>query len=352
MNKKNNSITVGMIAAVFLIAVLYFWPKGLVTADSGQCLVMGTFARVVSVAADSSIAGKCIDAAFEQINTVESLMSIHRDDSEISRVNGDGFNRAVKVSKPTYEVLQKAIEFSRRTEGAFDITIGPLAELWQSAAEANSVPTQAEIQQVSKRVGFRKITLDDDQMSVRFAVEGMKLDLGGIAKGYAIDRTIDAMRKCGAVGAMVDIGGDIKCFGSPPKGRKKWLIGLQDPAKVKDDIAPDQLLLRLKLTNQAIATSGDYRRFVLIKGNKYSHIIDVKKGSSSNQLSSVTIIADSAIDADALATAVSVMGTEKGLALIESMPQTEAILIPASAGMTSQPQYKLIKSSGAGEYIE
>jgi len=329
-----------------LIAALRFWPTGPAEADSGHRPVMGTFARVVVVAPNTSTANRCIEAAFAQIYNVDQLMSDYKDDSEISQVNRDGFKRAVKVSKSTYEVLQKAVQFSKLSGGAFDITVGPLVQLWRSADEANSVPTDTELQYARSKVGYEKLILDANETSVRFAVDGMKLDLGGIAKGYAIDKAVEAMQKSGAIGAMVDIGGDIRCFGTPSKNKKHWLIGVQDPNKARDglDLGTSSLVLQLK--NAAIATSGGYRRFALIKGIKYTHIISRKTAASAEGLSSVTIISEKALDADALATAVTVMGPEKGLALIEKLPQTEAILI------TSPPQYKFTKTTNAEKYIK
>jgi thiamine biosynthesis lipoprotein len=279
------------------------------------------------------------------------LLSDYKSDSEISLLNRDAFGRAVKVSKSTFEVLQKSNEFSRLSNGAFDITIGPLVDLWRSAAEANSVPDEAELEQVRSKVGYEKLCLDANEMTVRFAVDGMKLDLGGIAKGYAIDRAVEAMQTGGAVGGLVDVGGDIRCFGMPPEGKETWRIGLQNPdvSRESDQFltgVAGRVLKVLKLKNAAVATSGGYRRFVLIGGKKYSHIMDRRTGESAENMSSVTIISQNAVDADALATAVSVMGAEKGIALIEKIPQTEAILISAP------PEYKLIKTVGVEKYIE
>ena len=353
MNKTNHKIGIGIVVGIALVLALFIRPKGPIEADSGHRLIMGTFARVVAVAADSSSAKECIDAAFAELQKVDELMSSYKSDSEISEVNRNGFKRAVKVSESTYRVLRKSVEFSKLTGGAFDITIGPLADLWRSAAEANSVPADAELATARSRVGYEKLLLDANDMSVRFAVDGMKLDLGGIAKGFAIDRAIEAMQKNVAAGGMVDVGGDIRCFGTPPRGKSTWLIGLQNPSeKIEIPIGTGEPLLVLQLTGAAIATSGNYRRFALIEGKKYGHIMDRRTGKSTKGLSSVTIIAKCAADADALATAVSVMGAEKGLALIEKIPQTEAILIPAFTGMTSQPQYNFIKTSGAEKYIK
>lgn len=351
MEKKDKIFIVIVVILVSIAAWLYFFvdvkkaPVGRVDVDSGKHIVMGTFAHIIAVASDSVTAEKCIEAAFAEIENIEDLMSGYKYDSEISELNRDGFRRAVAVSEPTYEVLQRSIEFSRVSDGAFDVTIGPLEDLWRSAAEAGSVPTDAELAEVRSRVGYDKLILDAEEGSVRFAAAGMRVDLGGIAKGYAIDRAVEVMQKSGAAGGMVDIGGDIRCFGLPPEGQDKWRIGVQDARVSRGDISGEVMMV-LSLGDAATATSGDYRRFVVIGGKKYSHIINAKTGYSSDELTSVTIISQNAVDADALATAVNVMGAEKGLALIEEMPETEAIVI------TSPPGYELIKTSGAKKFIE
>lgn len=351
MNRKSLWFEIAIIVGASVILALYISGcNRRVEADSGYRLVMGTFAHLKAIAKDKDTAEKCVETAFAELKKVDDLMSDYKGESEVSRVNSDAAIRPVKVSVPTFKVLQKSVEFSRLSEGAFDITIAPLAELWRTAAESNSVPTEEDTADARSKVGYEKLILDANEMTVRFAVEGMKLDLGGIAKGYAIDRAIEAMQAGGAVGGMVDVGGDIRCFGLPPKGKKTWRIGLQNPAEQDSDEqtlagAADQVLMVLKLTNAAIATSGGYRRFVLIEGKKHSHIINRDTATSAEGLSSVTIISQNAINADALATAVSVMGPEKGLALIEKIPNTEAILI------TPSPNYKLIKTTGAGRYV-
>jgi thiamine biosynthesis lipoprotein len=355
MSKKDRIFIEIIVGLCLITAAVYFfvkppretiWLAGRVDVDSGKRVVMGTFARVIGVAADSGTAKRCIEAAFAEITKVDELMSDYKDDSEISEVNRDGPKRAVKVSEPTYKVLQKAVEFSKLTGGAFDVTVGPLVDLWRSAEEANSIPTDTEFAEVRSRVGYDKLILDSNEMTVRFAAEGMRLDLGGIAKGYAIDRAVGAMQKEGALGGMVDIGGDIQCFGAPPEGKERWRIGLQDSRAVGGEPGQGQILMVLELTDVAIATSGDYQRFVLIEGERYSHIIDAESGYGSGELTSVTIIGKNAIEVDVLATAVSVMGVENGLALVEQRDQAEVILV------TSAPEYELIKSSGADRFIE
>jgi len=350
MSRENLKILFGAIFGVILIAAGYFLivarPAATVDAESGYKEVMGTFVRIVAVAVDSDTAERCVEAGLAEVKKIDELMSRYKSDSEVSELNRDGFGHAVKVSKSTYEVIQRSIEFSKLSGGVFDVTVGPLVDLWHSAEEANSLPTEAELQQVHSRVGYDKLILDANETSVRFAAEGMRVDLGGIAKGYAIDKAVEAMRNGGAAGGMVDIGGEIRCFGLPSAGQKNWRVGLQDPNKVEDGLDTGMPLLVLHLTEAAVSTSGHYRRFVTIGGKRYSHIVNPASGHSSESLASITIICPSATDADGLSTAVAVMGQEKGLALIESLPQAEAILI------TSAPEYKLIKTSGAEKFIE
>jgi len=345
MNRKISRLVI-VLVVVLLIVVLYssLRTRGPIQLDSRVHMVMGTFARIVAIAPDANTAAKCIEAALHQIHNVDDLMSDFKEDSEISRVNADAFDHPVEVGESTFEVLQRSIEFSKLTDGAFDITVGPLVQLFRTAKAEGIAPTTEQIARAKTKVGFEKLLLNDQNRTIRFTVEGMSLDLGGIAKGYAVDKAIEAMQRRGATGAMVDIGGDVRCFGTPPKGRKKWLVGLQDPNI--DDMGGSGLLLKLQVSNAAVTTSGDYQQFAIIEGKRHSHIINRKTGKSADGLSSVTIIAQNATDADALATAVTVMGPQKGLALIEKTPDTEAILI------SPHPTYKITKTSAAHAFIK
>jgi thiamine biosynthesis lipoprotein len=298
---------------------------------------------VVVVAKDIETAQKCIEAAFAEIDNIDNLMSDYKSDSEIGIVNNNAAEHAVQVGESTFEVLQRSVEFSKLTNGAFDITVGPSVDLFREAKETHIAPTQEQIDNAKSKVGYEKLILDPNNRTVKFAVESMRLDLGGIAKGYGIDKAIEVIQKTGALGAMVDIGGDVRCLGIPAKGKDHWLVGLQDPNLSANKTGLD-IVLTLNITDGAVATSGDYQQFVIIDGREYSHIIDRQAGTSIEGLSSVTIIADNATDADALATAVSVMGAEKGLALIEKLPDTEAILIHSR-------QKDFIKTTGADKYI-
>jgi len=364
MSRKDRIFLEIIVGLILITSALYFfikphkstWPSGRVDIDSGKRMVMGTFARVIAVAADSNVAKGSIEAAFTEITNVDKLMSDYKEDSEISRVNRDAFKRAVKVSKSTFEVLQKSIEYSKLSNGAFDVTVGPLVDLWHTAETTKMLPTEGEMQKALSKVGYGKVLLDANEMTVRLAAEGMRLDLGAIAKGYAADKAAEAMKKYGALGGMVAIAGDIHCFGAPPEGKEKWRIGLQDSRKTgeADDVVTGKVLLVLEMVDAAVSTSGNYQRFAVIEGRRYSHIIDPKSGRTSEELSSVTVISQNALEADALATAVTVMGAEKGLALIEKIPQAGSTSSPRAEAIlvTSPPQYKLIKSSGAEKFIE
>jgi len=232
----NNTIRIAAIGAFVLVLLIGLYVASLpgrdpvqvdsadrvIQVDSGYRVIMGTFARVVVLAENEQVAQDCIAAAFERQHRVDELMSYHIPDSELNRVNRQAFQEAVQISEETFEVLQRAKRFSALSGGAFDVTIGALGDLWHAAGAANVPPTEAQIAEAQSKVGYDKLLLDPQAKTVRFAVEGMRLDLGGIAKGFAIDLSVEAMQQHGAVGGMVDIGGDVMCFGTPPKGKAAW----------------------------------------------------------------------------------------------------------------------------------
>lgn len=334
--------------ALTLLAVLMFRDVDSgapVQADSGQRLVMGTFARVMVIAGSERKARACIEAAFDVQERIESLMSYHRENSELNQVNRLAARESVPVNPMTFDVLRQAVHFSKISEGAFDVTVGPLVDLWRAAGEANEPPSEEDLADARRKVGFEKLILDDKAMTVRFAVEGMRIDLGGIAKGYAVDKAVEAMKERGALGGMVDLGGNIRCFGRAPRGQEKWRIGLQDPNVAPDELGSSKYLLVLEIADESVATSGDYRRFAVVEGEKQSHVLDTRSGRGARKLVSDTIIAPDATSADALSTAVNVLGAEAGLALVERLPSIEAILIPAGEGG------ELLYSRGARAYV-
>jgi thiamine biosynthesis lipoprotein len=337
--------------ALFLIIVgvlVFKWQHsrstGPVEIDSGRFVTMGSFARIKLVAKDYSIGHHAIDRAKKALIAFDARFSTYRDDSELSEINRTAAEKPVSVSSETAYLLIKSEEYSRKSEGAFDITIPPLIALWKKAGRENRLPTEEEIQQAIKTVGWQKVILSSEEngksKTVRFAVPGVRLAIDAIGQGYSADVALEALKMSGVESAIVDVGGEIACFG------KEWIIGIQDPfAEDNDDQLSESPRWKIKLSDGGVSTSGNYRHYKTIAGKKYSHIIDPRNGMPAEKLPSVTVIASKAIDADALATAISVMGPEKGIELVNSLQGVEAFLV---AGTADNP--KIYKSKGFAKF--
>ncbi|MFH1748472.1 MAG: FAD:protein FMN transferase [Planctomycetota bacterium] len=275
--------------------------------------VMGTVATLTVIAPDNQTAQAAIEAGFKRLDDVNRLMSDYDYNSEISRSNRTMVRArsAFLCSPETFHCIQKAVEVAEASGGAFDITCRPLVSLWRRTTKNNRLPTDEEIADARERVGWDKLRLHPQRSSVEKLARGMQIDLGGIAKGYALDLAAEAMKQAGATGGLVDVGGDIVAFGHREKGQS-WRIG------VRDAFNPDrqQIMLKLELTDLAVATSGVQERFFEIDGQRYSHIIDPRTGRPAEQAPSVTVIATDGITADAWATVFSVLTIAEGQALI------------------------------------
>ncbi|MGH2272391.1 FAD:protein FMN transferase [Anaerohalosphaeraceae bacterium U12dextr] len=307
--------------------------------NSGYRSVMGTFAQVTVAAASEEQAHSFITAAFAEMDKVNRIMNDWDPNSEISQLTQTAYPEPKVVSPELFEVIAASVEYSKLSEGAFDITVGPETQLWRQMQKTGQKPSPEALTTARAKVGYEKVTLNPAEKTVQFAVEGMKLDVGAIAKGYAVDIAMEAMRTQGAVAGMVDLGGNVRCFGPGPAGGN-WYIGLRDPRHT------EKTLIKLRLNEMAVATSGDYERYAVVDGQPQSHILNPKTSESVKELASVTIIAPTAMQADALSTAVSVLGKEKGLALIEKIPGVEAIV------MTSAQPDQRIETPGAKQFIE
>ncbi|MEW6356229.1 MAG: FAD:protein FMN transferase [Planctomycetota bacterium] len=329
-------------AAVILILVLGFLSsrrkdassdktveivKNRVRVNSQTRKALGTQAKmsVVTGAGRGHEAEEVIDVAFARVEEVEQMMSHFRPDSEVSRLNDSG--KAI-VSEETFYVLKKAKEASALTGGAFDVTVPPLIHLWKEAGKKKVLPTEADLKAALALVGWQKMVLNDETREVTLP-QGMSIDLGGIAKGYAVDAAAKSLNGRGFPNFMVEIGGEVVC-GGRREDAGKWKIGVQDPRS--HILAPQTLDIILGLSDIAVATSGNYMQFTVIGDKRYSHIVDPRTGRTAEDVPSATIIAPDCTTADALATAVSVMGVEKGLKLIETLPDVEAMLITMKDG--------------------
>ena len=316
---RSKLIAVGLVLAV-LFSLTLIQRSGISLPDQRPFrqtkAMMGTLVEITVIPAHE----QAIQEAFAAIKRVNNLMSIHREDSEISILNKEG---QALLSPSTLEVIRKALKFSELTGGSFDITCKPLMNLWRRARKEKRIPSEEEIKEALSLVGWEKIILKENQVSLK--KKGMQIDLGGIAKGYAVDRAIEALRKKGIRQALVNIGGDIYALGDGPRG-EGWLVGIQDPRKM------GEILEIIKIKDQAVATSGDYRKYFTLEGRRFSHIVDPDTGLTVQDVPiSVTIIGPDAITTDALTTGIFVLGPEEGMKLIESLPGIEGMII--SEGM-------------------
>jgi thiamine biosynthesis lipoprotein len=271
---------------------------------------------------DKAAKDSAIQKAFARMKQIEDAMSAYKTDSEVSRINSTAYKKPVQVSGDTMNVMKKADQINRITHGAFDITVAPLVELWGfgPGTAALKMPQAAQINGALKSVGMDKLKLDYAKGTVGFSDEGVKIDLGGIAAGYAVDCAIQVLKENGIKNAMINAGGDIFCMGKGPQGRP-WKVGIRHPRR------PDGLLGVLALEDKAVATSGDYQKYFMYGKKRVSHIIDPRSGTAKDMPASVTIVAPDCITADALSTAVFVLGPKKGLEVLDKMDSVEAMIV-------------------------
>ena len=293
-------------------------PRRLAAVTRRPQAVMGT-ACTLAVAVepgDPRVAEAALREAEAELRAVEARMSVWLTESEVSRLNASPAGEEVMLSPQTLEVLSVAREAARQTEGAFDITCRPLIALWREAGERNRLPTDSQLR--GARAASRWDLLE---VTARGAIkhgEAVQVDLGGIAKGYGIDRAVAALARAPVLGGMVDVGGDVRCFGRPPNGRY-WPVDIKDPFG-------EGVLAQMQVRDGAVCTSGSYARFTVIEGERYSHIIDPRTGRPAEAVPSVTVLAADAMTADVWATALSVLA-EDGL---PRLPEgVEALLVVA-----------------------
>lgn len=277
---------------------------------------------VVQIKFPESQPVRLFDDVFVLLKEIENDMSINIEDSEVIRINENAGKSYVKVSPETYYVIERGKYYSELSEGRFDISIGPLVKLWGIGTNAPKVPTQVEIEKELSKVDYTNILLNESDKSIMLAKEGMIIDLGGIAKGYAADVVADYLKSKDIHNAIIDLGGNILALGG--NGRADfWNIGLQNPFEARN-----KHLGILKVKDKTIVTSGVYERNFTEKGKTYHHILDPFTGYPvENSLMSVSIIADKSIDADGLSTTVFALGLEKGAEIIKSLDGVDAIFV-------------------------
>jgi thiamine biosynthesis lipoprotein len=273
-----------------------------------------------------------LKAVRREVAWIEGLFSRFLPDSEISRVNGSAGIKSEKVSLETYDVLSKAVEFSRCFPGCFDVTIEPLVTLWHTAKESLAQPDESSIKQVLPLVNYRDLILDPREITAGLGNGGQSVDLGGIGKGFAGDRIREVFKRFGISSACSNLGGNVVTVGAKPDG-SPWQIGIQHPRQ------EDSLIGAVSVVNQTVVTSGDYQRtFTDSQGKRHHHILDPTTGyPAESGLISVSIVTEKSVAADPLSTIVFVAGMETGLAFLRSLPETEAIVVDSNLNVYVTP---------------
>jgi thiamine biosynthesis lipoprotein len=282
---------------------------------------MGTRFKIIVYAADESTGDGAIRAAFARIAELDGIMTDYRPTSELMRLCHKAGGEPVPVSADLFEVLSRAQEVARRSDGAFDVTVGPLVRLWRRARRTGRLPDPDQLLQARTLVGYDKVRLDQKRRAVQLLKPGMLLDLGGIGKGFAADKALEVLRKHGIDRALVAAGGDIAVSGPPPN-TDGWTVGiapLEDP-----ESKPKRSLV---LQHAAVSTSGDAEQHVEIDGKRYSHIVDPRTGIGLVGRMSVTVVAPNGTTADSLTKVVAVLGPERGFPIIDATPGAAALSI-------------------------
>ena len=282
--------------------------------------IMGTAIRVELWADDRAAGEAAMAAVIDEMHRIDRAMSPHKFESELSRINREAGRAAVPLTDEMARLIGQAIEFSRWSDGAFDITYASAGQLYDY--RAGIAPDDTALQAARSAIGWRQLQLDPAVRTLRFGRPGMRIDLGGFAKGHAVDCSIALLRARGIRHALVSAGGDSQLLGDR-RGRP-WTIAIRDPRREGEVIAV------LPLQDVAISTSGDYERFFEKSGVRHHHLIDPRTGRSPSSVRSVTILADDGLTSEALSKTVFVLGLERGLAMVEAMPGVDAVVVDAA----------------------
>jgi len=280
---------------------------------------MGTLVKITAVARNESVAQAAATAGFAEIRRLEELLSTWIPTSELSRVNASAGVMPVQVSPETLTVVQRAIQVAEMTDGGFNIAIGPAVDAWR-VTESQRIPTESELEALRPLVDLMSVHVDVRDQTIYLGKVRMRIDVGGIGKGYAADQAVEALRKAGAIAGVVALSGDIKTFGRLPGG-KLFPVGIQHPRK------DGSVLAWIDLQDEAISTAGDYERFFERGGVRYHHILDPRTLHPARSCQAVTVVAREGIWADGLDTGIFVMGVESGMQLVEALPDVEAIIV-------------------------
>lgn len=283
--------------------------------------LMGNRFQISAVAGKKAFADKCIDAAIQEIQRIEKLLTTFNDGSETALINKNAGIGPVSVSTETFNIIERSIRISGITQGAFDITYGSVDKrLWNFDSNMKELPDKETAKKMVRLINYRNIILDKEKTTVFLKEKGMRIGFGGIGKGYAAEKARQVMKEKGLGSGIVNASGDLTTWGYQPNG-KPWTIGIVDPN------AKAQVFSYMNITDMAVATSGNYEKYIMVDGKKYSHTINPRTGLPVRGIKSVTIISPNAEIADAMATPVMIMGIKAGLDMINQIRDIEAIII-------------------------
>ena len=282
--------------------------------------MMDTIVSITVVCESKERAENAMEETFAAIGHFGNLISFYSDTSELSAINRNAGISATKVSPETFRIIEEAIYVADKSGGSFDPTIGPIVRLWDCANK--KMPSETEVKHALTLINYRDIITDRNTSTVLLRKRGMMLDLGGIAKGYAADIAVASLIKKGIPSGLVSIAGDIRTFGLKPD-KSPWTIGIKNPRQTSDR---DEILAKIRLTEKAISTSGDYERYFIAEGKRYHHLLDPKTGFPAAACRSVSVVADKAVYADAFSTAIFVLGPEKGVKLAKNLGMDTLII--------------------------
>ncbi|NLL58926.1 MAG: FAD:protein FMN transferase [Firmicutes bacterium] len=323
---------------ILIISLSIYFLKGCSAEEYKQtAFFMDTRVDVAVYNISKKQAETVVQAIFDEMLRLENILSKHVSGSDVNRINEAAGRVPVTVEPETILVTSRALEIAELSSGAFDPTVGPLVDLWGWGTEKLKVPSAEEINAVLPLVNYKAVKIDKDNSTIFLAEPGMKLDLGGIAKGFIVDRGREIAQQFSVKALFVNAGGDIGIMGKKPSG-EKWRVAVQSPRD------PQKWAAILEIEEGCVATSGDYERFFEEGGEIYHHILDPEKGIPAGDLSSVTIVASESMLSDALSTAVFVLGKDKGMQLLESLKGIDGLVI--------DKQGEIHVSSGLGDHIE
>jgi FAD:protein FMN transferase len=299
---------------------------------------MGSPFTITLYCNDAALADRAADAAFKKAEALNEVLSDYKDSSEINRLSLTGGQGVyIPVSAPLFDILQRGVEAGRLSGGAYDISIGPLVSLWRVARKTKVFPDSNTLRAALKKTGYRYIHLDTVLHAVMLEKKGMKLDVGGLGKGFVAAAALEVLHQNGIDCAMVNAGGKIVTGQSPP-GKQGWLIGINAPGE-KEELLPQLLLLK----EISVATSGDIYRYVEFNGKRYSHIVDPATGIGLTRRKNVTAIAKDGCTADWLATACSILSTRKSMKLIKKIPGAALLITERKRGRIRESSSKNFK---------